>query len=43
LAKAGFAALDEGAGERAALWQKEQESAGGLAKEGQIVMLRSLL
>lgn len=43
LAKAGFTPLGKEAGERVELWREEQEAAGGLAKEGQVVMLRSLL
>lgn len=43
LEKAGLAALPSDPGERATLWREEQESHGGLAKEGQIVMLQSLL
>ena len=43
LEKAGFAPLGKAAGERVELWREEQEAAGGLAKEGQVVMLRSLL
>jgi N-acetylglutamate synthase-like GNAT family acetyltransferase len=43
LEKAGLAAFPSDPGERAQLWREEQESHGGLAKEGQIVMLQSLL
>jgi GNAT superfamily N-acetyltransferase len=49
LAKAGFAPLSADCGDRAQLWREEQESAGtpagsgALAKEGQVVMVQSLL
>jgi GNAT superfamily N-acetyltransferase len=48
LAKGGLAALSADSGERASLWREEQEAAlagrpHGLAKDGQIVMVQSLL
>jgi N-acetylglutamate synthase-like GNAT family acetyltransferase len=45
LEKAGFTPLSADASERAALWSEEQEgpAAHGLAKEGQVVMVQSLL
>jgi amino-acid N-acetyltransferase len=44
LEKAGFAALATNTSERATLWREEQEALhGGLAKEGQVVVVQSLL
>jgi amino-acid N-acetyltransferase len=43
LEKAGFGPLGDDAGERAKLWREEQESAGALAKEGEVVLVRALL
>jgi len=45
LEKAGFTPLSAHKSERATMWQEEQEAAGGhgLAKEGQVVMVSSLL
>jgi GNAT superfamily N-acetyltransferase len=52
LVKAGFVPLSDDAGERARLWREEQEANDGsgapdhdraLAKEGQVVMVQSLL
>jgi amino-acid N-acetyltransferase len=45
LEKSGFQPLSGDSGERAALWRAEQEGPGGpgLVKEGQVVMVQSLL
>jgi amino-acid N-acetyltransferase len=45
LEKAGFTPLATHASDRATMWREEQEAAGGhgLAKEGQVVMVSSLL
>jgi amino-acid N-acetyltransferase len=45
LEKAGFTPLANHTSERATMWKEEQEAAGGhgLAKEGQVVMVSSLL
>jgi amino-acid N-acetyltransferase len=43
LEKAGFTPLATHTSDRATMWREEQEAAGGLAKEGQVVMVSSLL